>query len=66
MASDPASSQPALPSARMQQLKNPFEEDEIEPAGTGVIKPPDIRNFALEGNGAVQPRRNKFSRAQTG
>ncbi|ADV19588.1 hypothetical protein I305_03019 [Cryptococcus gattii E566] len=66
MASDPASAQPALPSARMQQLKNPFEEDEIEPAGTGAIKPPDIRNFALEGNGAVQPRRNKFSRAQTG
>lgn len=66
MASDPASAQPALPSARMQQLKNPFEEDEIEPAGTGAIKPPDIRNFALEGNGAGQPRRNKFSRAQTG
>ncbi|WVO20786.1 uncharacterized protein IAS62_002086 [Cryptococcus decagattii] len=66
MASGPASAQPALPSARMQQLKNPFEEDEIEPAGTGAIKPPDIRNCALEGNGAAQPKRNKFSRAQTG
>lgn len=66
MASDPASGQPALPSTRMQQLQNPFEEDEIEPVGTGPVKPPGIRNFALEENGTVHPRRTKFSRAQTG
>lgn len=66
MASGPASGQPALPSARMQQLQNPFEEDEIEPVGTGPVKPPGFRNFTLEENGTVHPRRTKFSRAQTG
>lgn len=66
MASGPASDQPALPSARMQQLQNPFEEDEIEPVGTGPVKPPGFRNFTLEENGTVHPRRTKFSRAQTG
>ncbi|WVF72058.1 hypothetical protein IAT40_006870 [Kwoniella sp. CBS 6097] len=68
--------QPALPSARMSQLavSNPFEEDEIEPAGTGRIKPPgnghnaqkSIGSLGLEGEGLVQPTRTKFTRSHTG
>ncbi|OCF36475.1 hypothetical protein I316_01724 [Kwoniella heveanensis BCC8398] len=68
--------QPALPSARMSQLavSNPFEEDEIEPAGTGRIKPPNGHNannksiggLGLEGDGLVQPTRTKFTRSHTG
>ncbi|WVQ98833.1 hypothetical protein IAU59_005964 [Kwoniella sp. CBS 9459] len=68
--------QPALPLARMSQLavSNPFEEDEIEPAGTGRIKPPgsghnankSIGALGLEGDGLVQPTRTKFTRSHTG
>ncbi|WVQ69976.1 uncharacterized protein L199_008200 [Kwoniella botswanensis] len=72
--------QPSLPSTRMTQLttqtpQNPFEDDEVEPAGTGRIKPPGTghisnrsfgNNSNLESEGLVQPNRAKFNRSQTG
>ncbi|WWC60957.1 uncharacterized protein I303_103534 [Kwoniella dejecticola CBS 10117] len=73
---NPQGQQPALPSARMSQMapQNPFEDDEIEPAGTGRIKPPGSghapnRSFggtSIESDGFVQPHRAKFGRSQTG
>jgi hypothetical protein len=57
--------QPALPSQRMQAInQNPFEEDEIEPAGTGRIKPPKVQ--AVEAHGQITPTRAKFARTATG
>ncbi|WVQ78360.1 hypothetical protein IAT38_000445 [Cryptococcus sp. DSM 104549] len=71
--------QPALSSARLQQMQqqqqvqNPFEEDEVEPAGTGRVRPPgshaakeSFGGGEMEGAGVVQPQRVKFSRAHTG
>ena len=62
--------QPQLPSQRMatQTIQNPFEQDEVEPSGTGRVRPPGAAKPAsgLEGVGSESVSRAKFNRAATG
>ncbi|WVO13928.1 hypothetical protein L204_101553 [Cryptococcus depauperatus] len=55
--------QPDPPSSRMRQLQNPFDEDEVDPADNGRMKPPE---GGLEDVQVLQPRRAKFTKAHTG
>lgn len=70
---------PQLPSQVMRgSNQNPFEQDEIEPAGSGRVQPPQARAavaggssssngaLAYESAGTVAPNRAKFSRTATG
>ena len=56
----------------VRNVQNPFEMDEVEPAGTGKLRPPGSSRVtgltAAEVAAAVpvQPARQKFVRAQTG
>ena len=56
--------QPQLPSQRMQG-QNPFEQDEIEPNGTGRLRASGALGIS-EAGGAVPPSRGKITRATTG
>jgi hypothetical protein len=65
-----AISQPQLPSALMARAsvaQNPFEQDEVEPMGSGRVRPPGALPskgaLGMEGAGVVAPNRAKFSRA---
>ncbi|ORY27198.1 hypothetical protein BCR39DRAFT_560141 [Naematelia encephala] len=60
---------PQLPSARMaEQNKNPFEEDEVEPSGTGRVGPPKlagtttVTSRGIENTATTQPSRQKYNR----
>ncbi len=59
--------QPQLPSQRM-GVQNPFEQDEVEPTGTGRIRAPGGTSgtLGIEGSGVMPSSRTKFSRATTG
>ena len=58
--------QPQLPSQRM-AVQNPFELDEVEPTGTGRIKPPGVNaHSGIESSAMHHPGRAKINRAMTG
>lgn len=72
--------QPELPSQRMRNAaaaQNPFEQDEVEPAGAGRVAPPlahhkhnaavsnGSRDAEYESAGTVAPNRAKFTRGMT-
>ena len=64
-----AMSRPQLPSQRMAE-QNPFEQDELEPAGSGRIRAPEgvrsVQGTTMDGSGVIPPSRAKFNRAFTG
>lgn len=62
--------QPQLPSQRM-AVQNPFEQDEMEPSGTGRVRAPGgVRSAALPANvetqGVLPAGRVRINRATTG
>ncbi|KAK4686390.1 hypothetical protein P7C73_g3737, partial [Tremellales sp. Uapishka_1] len=61
--------QPNLPSTQMRLAnRNPFEDDEVEPVGSGRVKPPPVGkgSWGPEGTGTVPSTRQSFNRSMTG